>query len=1015
MAMTVLRNNLTSIALKAFDKSVTIIGKALTKVANGQKIVDAKDDASQYALSQRMRNMIRDLNQSSENIQNGSTMLKVAEGAVSTAIDIVRQMKEKAVEAADVNMTDAERRAKQKELDELIEQINDNSRVQFNGKYLLDGQSSPLYSTKYSREELIARGLNSAWIRDSLDLVENTYGLSFTSNTAKYRKMEVFIEQSSEGDSPVSANLSDRYGGVIELHVNANYFDEKYFRNANGIPTDENGLYFDRYVARAMTEAVLLSNVEYLDTIKEQYSDIYNGLLSIMDGGDDDNFAIDSGYTKMRYMAKQTSVPTEDFIREFARVLAEDWPKTGSLDASIAHATGGAITSKADLDARVAALNENNLEQEAGIILENEDIGAISGSDTGRGATKNARTSVREVSTPANWRLPSAPSTFMRGLEIVWQNDYVATADSGGGFQFQIGINATDKMNVGLFNMSAYGLGLIDDNGERLQITTQGNAKEAINVLGRLISTMLEHQADIGAIHQRVQFTTNNLENSSTNIEAAESTIRDADMAKEMTELSRGQALNQASQSMLAQANQNSEKVLQVLSNDSAPIEVHANTIQAKHELDENLSEVGKDLKQISSGQKVVDPTDGSSQYQIGEGMKVKLRTLERDSQNVQNGSAILKVAQGSIEAIVTDLTNLKEIAIDASNAHNTDVDRRILQKTFDQLRDKIDELTSLTTYNDNGLIDGRYQRYHLNYNEQTSTASIHEAEGLTVHHGSEAEQSVRFFIDDMHAESLGGSVVRKEDLDDLLNNREFINSRSAVEIESLTELQKQLQQLREDTAILKKDENLQARLQGVLTGLADENSEEGSEVNIKHAVMREYLDIGTNGVDQVIQNLDKYEFLKPMVEEEMVISGLTTRLDDEGNAIESEEAEEGAESVKDLESVEILKDAAGKSLADAKIDNVHNANVAMRIVTSALNDALDTASTVGAYLSRLEFTGQNIETQITNTTDMDSHIRDADMARSMAKYMKDNLALNASQSMLSNAIHDPMFVLSVQ
>ncbi len=666
------------------------------------------------------------------------------------------------------------------------------------------------------------------------------------------------------------------------------------------------------------------------------------------------------------------------------------------------------------------SLNENNLENEAGIILDNEDIGAISGSDTGRGATKNARTALREVSTPANWRLPSSPTTFTRGLEITWQQEYVATADSGGGFQFQIGTSANDKMNVGLFNMSAYGLGLIDDNGQRLQITTQGNAKEAINVLERLISTLLEHQADIGAIHQRVQFTTSNLENSSDNIQAAESVIRDADMAKEMTELSRGQALNQASQSMLAQANQNSEKVLQVLSNDSAPIEVHANTIQAKHNMDENLSEVGKDLKQISSGQKVVDPTDGSSQYQIGEGVKVKLRALERDSQNVQTGSAILKVAQGSIEAIVTDLTNLKELAVNAANGHNTDVDRRILQKTFDQLRDKVDELTKLTTFNDNGLIDGRYQRFHLGYDSQTSKATINEALGLTVQHGSEAGQSVRFYIDNMYTNELGGSVVRKEDLEDLLNNREFLDSRTEVEIKNLTALQEQLQQLREDTTVLKKDENLQSRLRGVITGLAsDESNEEDDtkEVNIKHAVMHEYLNIETNGIDTVIENLDKYEFLKPMIEEQLVLDGLSQRnFDEEGNPIsDSEESAESTESTKDIEAVEILKDAAGKTLADAKIDNIHNANVAMKIVMSALNDALDTASTIGAYVARLDFTGQNIQTQIDNTTDMDSHIRDADMARSMAKYMKDNLALNASQAMLSNAIHDPMFVLSVQ
>ena len=1012
MAMTVLRNSLTSIALKALDRSVTIIGKALTKVANGQKIVDAKDDASQYAISQRMRNMIRDLNQSSENIQNDSTMLKVAEGAVSSTIDIVRQMKEKAVHAADVTVTDSERRALQKELDELIEQVSENSRVQFNGRYLLDGSSSPLYSNKYSREELLARGLNSAWIRDSLDLIDKTYGLNFTGETAKYRKMNVFIDKESSESSPVTASIS---GNAIDLHVNANYFDENYMRDPNGVSTEENGLYLDRQITRGLTEAVLLSNVDYLDEFKEQYSDIYQGLLSIMDGGDDDNFAIDSGYTKMRYMAKQTSVPTEDFIREFAKCLATDWPKNGTLDATISHSTNGAIKSKAELDTRVAALTESNLENEAGIILDNEDIGAISGSDTGRGATKNARTAVREVSTPANWRLPSSPTTFMNGLEITWQSDYVATSDSGGGFQFQIGTHANDRMNVGLFNMSAYGLGLIDDNGQRLQITTQGNAKEAANVLERLISTLLEHQADIGAIHQRVNFTTNNLENSSDNIQAAESVIRDADMAKEMTELSRGQALNQASQSMLAQANQNSEKVLQVLSNDSAPIEVHSNTIQAKHEVDENLSEVGKDLKQISSGQKVVDPTDGSSSYQIGESMKVKLRSLEKSSQNVQNGSAILKVAQGSIEAIVEDLTNLKEFAIAAANAHNTDNDRRLLQKSFDQLRDKIDGLTSLTTYNDNPLIDGRYQKYHMGYDEQSRTASIYEAVGLTTQHGVEAGQAVRFFINDMHSNSLGGSVVRKEDLDALLYNREFINSRTDVEIENLTELQSQLQQLREDTSVLKKDENLRARLQGVITGLASDESDEEAEVNVRHAVMHEYLNIETNGVDKVIENLEKYEFLKPMVEEELVLDGLTTRLDAEGNAISSEESESTSEPAKDLESVEILKDAAGKTLADAKINTVHDANVAMRIVTSALNNALDEAATVGAYISRLEFTSQNIETQIVNTTDLDSHIRDADMARSMAKYMRDNLALNASQAMLSNAIHDPMFVLSVQ
>ncbi|MBQ9478056.1 MAG: hypothetical protein IJU71_00725, partial [Selenomonadaceae bacterium] len=640
------------------------------------------------------------------------------------------------------------------------------------------------------------------------------------------------------GGNPVSATLN---GSRIDLHINASYFDENYYRNANGVSTDENGLYFDRQIARGLTEAVLLSNIDNFENLDENIRD---GMLSVMDGADDEGDGTEAlsntGFVMMRYMAAKSYRPTEEFVHEFARCLAEDWAITGDLDNTIAQATKGAVKSFEDLSTRVEAIlgDEEALAREANIFLNNEDIGSMSGSDMGRGATKNARTSVREASTPANWRLPSKPTTFVNGLEINWEQQYLATSDSGGGFTFQIGASVNDKMSVGLFNMSAYGLGLIDDNGQRLQITTQGNAKEAAKFLENLVNTLLQHEADIGAIHQRVQFTTDNLEQSSDNIQAAESTIRDADLAKEMVDLNRGRALNQASQSVLAQANQNSEKVMQVLSNDSAPIEVHANTIQAKHVYEENLSEVGKDLKQISNGEKVVDPTDGSSLYQIGESMRVKLRTLEQDSENVQNGSAIIKTAQTTVEAIVQDLNSLREIAVNAANEHNTADDRRVLQKNFDQMREKINELTTMTTYNGHQLLDGRYQRFMTLFDEDNNRALIKENIGLTVQHGTEVGQAARFYMSKMDTASLGGTVVQKEDLDRLLNDQEFIGSRNEAEIESLTELQSQLQSLREDVSVLHRDENLRERLQGLVTEFGEELENEDATVNLNHAMM---------------------------------------------------------------------------------------------------------------------------------------------------------------------------------
>ena len=66
-------------------------------------------------------------------------MLKVAEGAVSSTVDILKTMKEKAINAANDSNTDADRATIQKELDQSIDQIDDNANVTYNGKYLVDG------------------------------------------------------------------------------------------------------------------------------------------------------------------------------------------------------------------------------------------------------------------------------------------------------------------------------------------------------------------------------------------------------------------------------------------------------------------------------------------------------------------------------------------------------------------------------------------------------------------------------------------------------------------------------------------------------------------------------------------------------------------------------------------------------------------------------------------------------------------------------------------------------------
>ena len=129
----------------------------------------------------------------------------------------------------------------------------------------------------------------------------------------------------------------------------------------------------------------------------------------------------------------------------------------------------------------------------------------------------------------------------------------------------QVGTKANQSIKVGLTDMRAEALGLQSSSGATLQIGTQQQANAAVNVLDNAVQKALDQQTTIGSVQSRLSYTSSNLTTASENVQASESTIRDADMAKEMTEYTKNNVLLQAAQSMLAQANQSSSSVLSLL------------------------------------------------------------------------------------------------------------------------------------------------------------------------------------------------------------------------------------------------------------------------------------------------------------------------------------------------------------------------------------------------------------------------------------------------------------------
>ena len=117
-------------------------------------------------------------------------------------------------------------------------------------------------------------------------------------------------------------------------------------------------------------------------------------------------------------------------------------------------------------------------------------------------------------------------------------------------------------MSFSIDDMSAQALGV---NGGRVDVSTQNSASRSIGRIDDAIAKVSKQRALLGAVQNRLEHTVANLDNTAENMQAAESTIRDVDMAEEMVEYSKNNILMQAGQSMLAQANQSKQGVLSLL------------------------------------------------------------------------------------------------------------------------------------------------------------------------------------------------------------------------------------------------------------------------------------------------------------------------------------------------------------------------------------------------------------------------------------------------------------------
>lgn len=529
------------------------VSKNLEKLSSGYRINRAGDDAAGLAISEKMRAQITGLKTAQKNANDGISLVQTAEGALTEVHSMLNRMVELADQSANGTYQDkVDRENLQKEVNSLKEEIDRISEsTNFNGINLLDGSLAGNGTTGSG----LVGGTISKWKAATVDkaATDASADLDFT-------KADTFVIDGTEVKVDWST-LSSEEQAALKVD----------WTNNDSVTT-------------AKKAAEIMENTinAAIDKVNQEANTSVSHIS--IKAKDDKNFTITSGLTGSgaSSLAIKGQPTTDKSVAGLVLGIADAGAdKVSSLATATSQLTinpangNGKFNILIDGEAveiEVTGLANNSTGDQIATALNTALATALGNYDTAKGNTGDsvvAGTITAKFNKSGQLEFTNTSGKKI-GFEDKDGNDFAKTlgisaegkAVSGGGLVLQIGDTADDfnKLTVSVGNMSSSSLGIGSIN-----VSSQQNASNAVEKIKSAINMVSSTRGDLGAIQNRLEHTINNLSVTTENMTAAESRIRDVDMADEMMSYTKNNILVQASQAMLAQANQLPQGVLQLL------------------------------------------------------------------------------------------------------------------------------------------------------------------------------------------------------------------------------------------------------------------------------------------------------------------------------------------------------------------------------------------------------------------------------------------------------------------
>ena len=401
-----------------------------------------------------------------------------------------------------------------------------------------------------------------------------------------------------------------------------------------------------------------------------------------------------------------------------------------------------------------------------------------------------------------------------------------------------------------------------------------------------------------------------------------------------------------------------------------------------------------KSTEKLSSGYKINRAADDAAGLSISEKMRKQIRGLSQASDNAEDGISCVQTAEGALTEVHSMLQRMNELAVKAGNGTMSEDDRQNVQDEIDQLVDEIDRVSETTKFNETYLLKGD-DTSNGNTKSLEANAEIGQIDGLTV-----TAKADKTYTDNDDVK-IGKVIVKSSDTNVV-----------TVDADNLTEAAGNIAKITTDgteVVVTKNDgkTDTYATVDKFKAAYAGLDIAGAGAVTISKT-----LDTATANTDDTVTgtytgNLNSYKVGDSVNVKLAVGASGETALSNGSKALLLS-FQVGADTTSENKISVTMDSMSAKSIG---VDGIKvtgsdstNADKAVDTISDAIKKVSKQRSALGAVQNRLEHTISNLDNVVENTTSAESRIRDTDMAEEMVSYSKNNILMQAGQSMLAQA-----------